>query len=183
MIPSRRRACRRAIQTSMRPLPIRSKQRKFSSIVRLSTESSSYDRFLSSMLGHHSPTHASLEGTLPVTLRPLAARFLRKKKAGAIWPAFSLLAADFWRISANSGASMPCSEYIRLHQLYEVALRQWGIVMLPPDNERVGALVRRTDEIKQKAFDERDTAKKQLGRHNLTCPVCNSKLKFIRPAK
>jgi hypothetical protein len=78
---------------------------------------------------------------------------------------------------------MPCSEYIRLRQLYEVALRQWGIVMLPPDNERVGALARRTVEIKQKAFDEKDTAQKQLGRHKLTCLVCNPKLRFIRPAK
>jgi hypothetical protein len=95
----------------------------------------------------------------------------------------SLLTADFWRISANTGASMPCSEYIRLRQLYEVALRQWGIVMLPPDNERVGAPARRTAEIKQKAFDERDAAKMQLGRHKLTCPVCNPKLRFIRPAK
>jgi hypothetical protein len=49
---------------------------------------------------------------------------------------------------------MPCSEYIRLRQLYEVALRQWGIVMQPRDNEQVGALARRTIEIKQKAFDE-----------------------------
>ena len=96
---------------------------------------------------------------------------------------FSLLAADFWRISANTGVSMACSEYIRLRQLYEVALRQWGIVMLPPDNERVGALDRRTAAIKQKAFDERDTAKKQLGRYKLTCLVCNPKLRYIRPTK
>ena len=78
---------------------------------------------------------------------------------------------------------MPCSEYIRLRQLYEVALRQGGIVMLPRDNERVGALARRTVEIKQKAFDEKDTAQKQLGSHKLTCLACNPKLRFIRPAK
>ena len=50
-------------------------------------------------------------------------------------------------------------------------------------NERAGALARRTAEIKQQAFDEKDTAKKQLGRHKLTCLVCNPKLRFIRPAK
>jgi hypothetical protein len=78
---------------------------------------------------------------------------------------------------------MPCSEYIRLRQLYEVALRQWGIVMLPRDNEQVGVLARRTVEIKRKAFDEKDTAQKHLGRHQLTCLVCNPKLRFIRPAE
>jgi hypothetical protein len=55
----------------------------------------------------------------------------------------SLLAVDFWRISANTGASMPCSEHVRLRQLYEVALSQSAIVMLPSDNERVGAALAR----------------------------------------
>jgi hypothetical protein len=120
--------------------------------------------------------NGSLARTLPVTLRPLAARFLRKKRLAQYGQPF-IARGRFWRISANSCPSIPCSEYIRLHQLYDVALRQWGIVMLPPDNERVGALARRTAEIEQKAFDERDTAKKQPGRHRVTCPVCNSKLK------
>jgi PadR family transcriptional regulator PadR len=48
-----------------------------------------------------------------------------------------------------------------------VALRQWGIVMLPPDNRGVGAPARRTAEIQQKAFDERNTAKQQLDRLTL----------------
>jgi len=57
------------------------------------------------------------------------------------------------------------------------------MVMLPPDNERAGALARRTAEVKQKAIDEKSTAKQQLDRHKPTCPACNPKLRFIRPAK
>jgi hypothetical protein len=77
-------------------------------------------------------------------------------------------------------SAMPCPEYLRLRQHYEAALRHWGHVMLSPDAHLVGALSRRAAEIKQKAFDARDAAKKHLSDHSLSCPVCNPKLRMSR---
>lgn len=75
---------------------------------------------------------------------------------------------------------MPCPEYNRLRHNYEAAIRHWGRVILSPDAHLVGALARQAAEIKQKAFDERDAAKKRLSDHTRTCPACNPKQRVIR---
>jgi hypothetical protein len=71
---------------------------------------------------------------------------------------------------------MYCPEYIRLRQLYEVAIRQWGHVMLSPD---VDPLIPRGAEIKEKAYRERDEAKKRLNDHALTCLACNPRRRSV----
>jgi hypothetical protein len=78
---------------------------------------------------------------------------------------------------------MLCLEYKQLLQHYEIALRKWGQVMLASDVKLVGAVARQAAEIRQKAFDERDAAKKRLSVHKLTCEDCNPKLTVIHPAK
>jgi hypothetical protein len=78
---------------------------------------------------------------------------------------------------------MLCPEYLRLHQHYEAAIRQWGHIMLSPDVKLVGALTRQAAEIRQKVFAERDAAKKRLSVHKVTCLTCNPKLRVIHPAK
>jgi hypothetical protein len=71
---------------------------------------------------------------------------------------------------------MHCPEYNHLRQRYEAAIRFWGQVILSPD---AGALIPQTAEIKQKAFRERDAAKKRLSDHMLICPTCKPKLRVI----
>jgi hypothetical protein len=46
---------------------------------------------------------------------------------------------------------MPCPEYNRLRQHYEVALRHWGHVLFSLDADLVGAAARKVAELKQKA--------------------------------
>jgi hypothetical protein len=60
---------------------------------------------------------------------------------------------------------MPCPEYLRLRQHYEVAIRRWGQVLLSPQTNLVGVLFRHAEEINQKALCERDTAKERLDAH------------------
>jgi hypothetical protein len=74
---------------------------------------------------------------------------------------------------------MLCPEYLRLRRHYEAAIRHWGHVLLSPQADLVGALARQTDEIKQKAFDDRNAAKERLRAHTLSCLVCNPKLRRI----
>jgi len=67
---------------------------------------------------------------------------------------------------------MYCPEYNRLRQLYEVAIRNWGLVIFSPDSNSLIAL---TAEIKDKAYRDRDDAKRRLSDHIGTCPVCTPK--------
>jgi hypothetical protein len=73
---------------------------------------------------------------------------------------------------------MYCPEYNRLRQLYEVAIRQWGHVMLSPDSDSLGTPI--AMEAKEKAYRERDEAKKRLSDHMSTCPSCNRKRRVTR---
>jgi hypothetical protein len=75
---------------------------------------------------------------------------------------------------------MHCPEYNRLRQRYEAAIRHWGHVILSPATDAVGALARQTAEIRQKAYDERDSSKKRLSDHMFTCAACNPKLRAAR---
>jgi hypothetical protein len=72
---------------------------------------------------------------------------------------------------------MRCPEHSRLQQHYEAALRHWGNALFSLDADLVGTAARQADEVKQKAFDERNAAKERLSAHALSCPVCNPKLK------
>jgi hypothetical protein len=76
--------------------------------------------------------------------------------------------------------TMSCPEYNRLRQHYEAAIRHWGRVILSPDDNLVGALARQAAEIRQKAYVERDAAKKRLSDHGFACPVCNPKRRAAR---
>ena len=75
---------------------------------------------------------------------------------------------------------MHCPEYNRLRQLYEAAIRHWGHVILTADSDSVGTLARQAAEIKQKAYVERDAAKKRLIDHRFACSVCSPKLRSAR---
>jgi hypothetical protein len=86
-------------------------------------------------------------------------------------------------LAPRKADAMLCPEYLRLQQHYEVAIRQWGHIVLSPDGKLVGALARQAAEIRQKAFAERDLAKGRLSIHKVTCPACNPKLGAIHPAK
>jgi hypothetical protein len=72
---------------------------------------------------------------------------------------------------------MYCPEHIRLRQLYEVAIRNWGILILSPDSN---SLIPLTAEIKEKAYRDRDEAKRRLSDHIVTCLICNSKRRATR---
>ena len=50
--------------------------------------------------------------------------------------------------SSTVGEPMYCPEYNRLRQLYDVAIRNWGLVILSPDSN---SLLPLTTEIKEKA--------------------------------
>jgi hypothetical protein len=61
---------------------------------------------------------------------------------------------------------MLCSEYSRLLQLYEAALRRWAQVAWSPNrNESEGIK-------KKKALDERDATRERLNLHERACPTC-----------
>ena len=74
---------------------------------------------------------------------------------------------------------MSCLEHNRLRQHYQAALRHWGRVLFSPDAHLVGTAARKAAEIKQKAFDERNTAKERLDVHTLSCRACNPELRGI----
>jgi hypothetical protein len=72
--------------------------------------------------------------------------------------------------------TISCSEYARLRQLYEAALRHWGQILLSSEGtELVGAPKRLAIELKQKALYERDAADGRMRLHKQSCPVCNLK--------
>jgi hypothetical protein len=82
--------------------------------------------------------------------------------------------------SSTVGQPMYCPEYIRLRQLDEVAIRNWGLVILSPDSNSSIPL---TAEIKEKACRDRDEAKRRLSDHIVTCPVCSSKRRATQGRK
>ena len=66
--------------------------------------------------------------------------------------------------------SMPCPEYLRLEQRYEAALRNWVQSM---------ALVGQpTVEARQRAMENRNTAKERLWVHEQSCSIC---LRMLAP--
>jgi hypothetical protein len=75
---------------------------------------------------------------------------------------------------------MHCPDNNRLRQRYEAAILHWGHVILFSDTDSLGALIPRAAEVKQKAYTERDAAKKRLSDHVLSCPTCNPKLGVTR---
>jgi hypothetical protein len=78
---------------------------------------------------------------------------------------------------------MACHEYIRLRLQYEAALRDWGHVLLSPVTVPTGATARLAADLKEKAFEERNTAYDRLWLHKKNCPVCKSKLKGIHSSR
>jgi hypothetical protein len=68
---------------------------------------------------------------------------------------------------------MLCSEYARLLQHYEAALRRWAQSEWSSNRNEPNALLRVSAGIKKKeALEERDAAKERLNFHELTCPTC-----------
>jgi hypothetical protein len=68
---------------------------------------------------------------------------------------------------------MYCPEYNRLRPLYEVAIRQWGHIILSPNSDSLATPI--SLEAKEKAYRERDAAKERLNDHALSCLTCNRK--------
>jgi hypothetical protein len=71
-----------------------------------------------------------------------------------------------------------CSEYLRLRQHYEAALRRWAQVELPSKKREVfDAPARLAAEVKQKALNERDAANERMRLHEQNCSICSHKRK------
>jgi hypothetical protein len=71
-----------------------------------------------------------------------------------------------------------CSEYFRLHQHYEAALRRWEQAELSSNQVALSDPSKRLSlEIEKKAQDERDAAKDRTVRHRQYCATCNHKSK------
>ena len=76
---------------------------------------------------------------------------------------------------------MTCLEYFRLHQHYVVAVRRCEQAEL--SSSRSGLLdsaARLTAEIRQKARNERNSAKERMVLHEQSCPVCKPAEKFAK---
>jgi hypothetical protein len=67
--------------------------------------------------------------------------------------------------------SMACPEYLRLEEQYEAALRNWVQSMAS-----FGQPKYLTVRARQKALDERNTAKNLVWVHEESCPICRRKL-------
>jgi hypothetical protein len=63
---------------------------------------------------------------------------------------------------------MICREYVRLRQSHGATLRYWGPFLLWPGVPAHAA------EVKQKAFEQLNTANDQMRFHMQTCPACIS---------
>jgi hypothetical protein len=73
---------------------------------------------------------------------------------------------------------MLCSEYSRLRQHYEAALRRWEQAELPSNKSKLfDATTRLSREVEKKALEERNAAKGRMDLHELNCPTCNRKRK------
>jgi hypothetical protein len=65
---------------------------------------------------------------------------------------------------------MTCLEKVRLQQLYEAAVRRWGVIReaprIPGDNTWL------VQEVLRRALSERDAAKDRLELHQRRCELC-----------
>ena len=70
---------------------------------------------------------------------------------------------------------MLCSDYVRLRQDYEAAVRRWARLELWIEENRDGfdAAVRLA--VKQKAFEERNAAYVRIALHERNCRSCTPK--------
>jgi hypothetical protein len=66
-------------------------------------------------------------------------------------------------------------EYVRLHQLYEAALRRWGQVILSSQGT-TGTPARLAALIRQKAVEERNAANERMRLHEFSCPLCSPRV-------
>jgi hypothetical protein len=64
---------------------------------------------------------------------------------------------------------MPCPEYLRLEQRYEVALRNWVQSLASSQPNYLAAQAR------QKALDEKNAAKNHVWVHEESCSICRRK--------
>lgn len=80
-------------------------------------------------------------------------------------------------------AAIPCSEYVRLRQLYEAALRHLGHIMLATKgNQSIGPATQ--DSLKKQAEQDRNIARQRIQFHQQNCAVCRSALRQLRhPAR
>jgi hypothetical protein len=60
---------------------------------------------------------------------------------------------------------MLCSEYVRLQQEYEAALRRWGEAML--------SQAETAPQLRLNAYRDRYKARRKLDLHKASCPTCN----------
>jgi hypothetical protein len=75
--------------------------------------------------------------------------------------------------------AMPCSEYLRLRQLYEGALKHFGHILLSTKgNESIGLATQ--DALKKQAEQDRSVAKQRINFHQQNCAVCRAALREIR---
>jgi hypothetical protein len=72
---------------------------------------------------------------------------------------------------------MRCSEYVRLRQHYEAALRSWAQLELPAEYGFLDAAVLLA--VKQKAFEERNAAYVRIALHERNCRSCNHKRRAL----
>jgi hypothetical protein len=83
--------------------------------------------------------------------------------------------------SQSISVQMGCSEYARLSQHYEAALRRWAQAESCSDkSEPFDAPRRLAIEIEKKALEERNAARQRMDLHKRSCPTCNHKRKPLR---
>jgi hypothetical protein len=80
------------------------------------------------------------------------------------------------RLLACISPSMACAEYVRLHQIYEAALRRWDQTVLSSQGT-IGTAASLAAQVRKKALEERNAASERIDLHRLTCPVCSPKVR------
>jgi hypothetical protein len=70
---------------------------------------------------------------------------------------------------------MQCPEQLRLHQLYEAALRRWAQVSMPTQLDGERAYL--AEQVRLRVREERNAAKDRLRSHRQYCPACRHKSK------
>jgi hypothetical protein len=65
---------------------------------------------------------------------------------------------------------MNCPEYLRLRQEYKATLTRWGQAMLSQADEQGMP----ASELRLKAYQDRDTAKRKLNLHKESCLTCKA---------
>jgi hypothetical protein len=78
---------------------------------------------------------------------------------------------------------MLCPEHIRLSQRYDATLRRWGEVTLFSQGvDYHCARGHPAARVRQKAYEERNSAKERVSLHEENCTACISRLSVDRPA-